>query len=382
MVAGTRAPSTGTGQGRDGGTTGVVGFYKSTDAGEHWTAVDVPEGPLAAPTPHVDARPLRRIGGGDLPTLAVDPKNDDVVYSASTVMWRTDDGGVDWTAVRGSSGGDDYQKIWINPHNPDTILVVSDQGAVVSANGGKSWSNWYTQPTAAMYHVTTDDAFPYRVCGGQQDSGSACVDSRSNGRQITFHDWHPVNIQEYGIAAPDPKNPDMVYGSSRNDVSLYNRKTGQTTRVGPNMGPRGGGVQPRRPDDADPLVAGRPEHPLLHVERRLGDARPRPQLEADQPRPVAADLAGAGDGGEVCGGREARPRGDDYGPVGVAAGRRNALGGHRRRQHPDDDRRRRALDERDAAADQAVDPHLQHRRRPLRHAAPRTPRRTPCASTT
>ncbi len=240
MVAGTRAPSTGTGQGRDGGTTGVVGFYKSTDAGEHWTAVDVPEGPLAAPTPHVDARPLRRIGGGDLPTLAVDPKNDDVVYSASTVMWRTDDGGVHWTAVRGAYGGDDYQKIWINPHNPDTILVVSDQGAVVSANGGKSWSNWYTQPTAAMYHVTTDDAFPYRVCGGQQDSGSACVDSRSNDGMITFHDWHPVNIQEYGIAAPDPKNPDLVYGSSRNDVTLYNRRTGQTTRVGPNMGPRGG----------------------------------------------------------------------------------------------------------------------------------------------
>ncbi|MDE3153920.1 MAG: glycoside hydrolase, partial [Acidobacteriota bacterium] len=240
MVAGTRDPYTGTGQGRDGGTTGTVGFFKSTDAGEHWTAVDVPPGPLAEPTPHVDTRPLLRIGGGDLPTLAVDPKNNDVVYSASTVMWRSDDGGVHWTAVRGAYGGDDYQKIWINPNNPDIILVVSDQGAVISANRGRSWSNWYTQPTAAMYHVSTDDAFPYRVCGGQQDSGSACVKSRSNDGMITFHDWHPVNIQEYGIAAPDPKNPDLVYGSSRTDVTLYNRKTGQTTAVGPNMGPRGG----------------------------------------------------------------------------------------------------------------------------------------------
>ncbi len=156
------------------------------------------------------------------------------------MLWRSDDGGVHWTAVRGAYGGDDYQKMWINPDNPDILLVVSDQGAVISANHGESWSNWYTQPTAAMYHVTTDNAFPYRVCGGQQDSGSACVKSRSNDGMITFHDWHPVNIQEYGIAAPDPKDPDMVYGSSRTDVTLYNRKTGQSTNVGPDMGPRGG----------------------------------------------------------------------------------------------------------------------------------------------
>ncbi len=117
---------------------------------------------------------------------------------------------------------------------------MSDQGAVISANRGESWSNWYTQPTAAMFHVTADNDFPYRLCAGQQDAGSACVQSRSMDGMITFHDWHPVNIQEYGIAAPDPRDPDMVYGSSRSDVSLYNRKTGQTTHVGPDMGPRGG----------------------------------------------------------------------------------------------------------------------------------------------
>ena len=110
---------------------------------------------------------------------------------------------------------DDYQKMWINPNDTNILLVVSDQGAVISANGGASWSNWYTQPTAALYHVTTDNAFPYRVCSGQQDSGSACVESRSNDGMITFHDWHPVNIQEYGIAAPDPKDPDLVFGSAR-----------------------------------------------------------------------------------------------------------------------------------------------------------------------
>jgi len=142
--------------------------------------------------------------------------------------------------VRGAYGGDDYQKIWINPNNPNIIFTVSDQGAVVSANRGESWSNWYTQPTAAMFHVTADNDFPYRLCAGQQDAGSACVQSRSNDGMITFHDWHPANIQEYGIAAPDPRDPDMVYGGQRSGITLYNRKTGQTTQVGPDMGPRGG----------------------------------------------------------------------------------------------------------------------------------------------
>jgi photosystem II stability/assembly factor-like uncharacterized protein len=216
-------------------TPSTVAFYKSDDAGEHWSlAVQMPGMPSQAGR-MTDARPMARIGGGDLPTLYVDPKNENVVYSASTVMWRTEDAGYSWSAVRGAPGGDDYQKIWINPNDPNIVFAVSDQGAVVSANRGVSWSNWYTQPTAAMYHVTTDNAFPYRVCSGQQDSGSACVPSRSDDGQITFHDWHPVNIQEYGIAAPDPRDPDMVYGSMRSGVSLYNRKTAQTTYVGPDM---------------------------------------------------------------------------------------------------------------------------------------------------
>ncbi len=237
MIAGT----TRSGEGADRAmTAGVVGLFKSTDAGEHWMAVDVPEGAGVPATPHVDTRPLARIGGGDLPTVTVDPTDENVLYSATVVMWRSDDGGVHWTAIRGAYGGDDYQKIWINPNNPDIIFTVSDQGAVVSANRGKSWSNWYTQPTAAMFHVTADNDFPYRVCSGQQDAGSACVKSRSDDGMITFHDWHPANIQEYGIAAPDPRDPDMVYGGQRSGVTLYNRKTGQTTQVGPDMGPRGG----------------------------------------------------------------------------------------------------------------------------------------------
>jgi len=234
MVAG--APPAGV---QAGPTTGVIGFYRSTDGGEHWQAVDVPSSPGGSAAKVPDPRPLERIGGGDLPTIVVDGRNPNVVYSASIVFYRTDDGGLTWSAVRGSPGGDDYQRAWVNPNDPSIVFVVSDQGAVVSTNRGRSWSNWYAQPTAAMYHVSTDNAFPYRVCAGQQDSGSACVDSRSNDGEITFHDWHPVNIQEYGIAAPDPKDPDRVYGSARTGVSLYDRRTGQTTNVGPGADQRG-----------------------------------------------------------------------------------------------------------------------------------------------
>jgi photosystem II stability/assembly factor-like uncharacterized protein len=219
--------------GRGGG--GAITFYKTTDAGEHWfLATDDPRVSEMGSQRHPpDTRPLGRIGGGDLPTITIDPHDENVVYSCSTVFWRTEDGGLTWSAVRGAPGGDDYQKSWVNPINSKIILLVSDQGGVVSANRGESWSNWYTQPTAAMYHVTADNAFPYRLCSGQQDSGSACVESRGMDGEITFHDWHPVGIEEYGYAAPDPRNPDLVYGGK---VTVYNRTTAQKANVGPGGG--------------------------------------------------------------------------------------------------------------------------------------------------
>jgi len=234
------APAAGGRGGRGGG--GAIAFYKTTDGGEHWhLATEDPRVSEMGSTRHPpDTRPLGRIGGGDLPTITIDPHDENVVYSCSTVFWRTEDGGMTWSAVRGAPGGDDYQKSWLNPNNSKIILLVSDQGAVVSANRGESWSNWYNQPTAAMYHVTADNAFPYRLCSGQQDSGSACVDSRGMDGEITFHDWHPVGIEEYGEAAPDPKNPDLVYGG---EVTVYNRLTGQKMNVGPGGG-RGAVVEP------------------------------------------------------------------------------------------------------------------------------------------
>ena len=193
-------------------------IYRSEDAGENWTVATT------------DTRPGARIGGGDLPVLTVDPKNPDVLYSASTVTWRSTDAGKTWTGIRGAPGGDDYQKIWINPNNPDIILIASDQGAIVSVNGGHTWSSWYNQSTAAMYHVAADNAYPYRLCSGQQDSGSACVSSRGNDGEITFREWHAVGVEEYGYAAPDPLNPDLVYGGK---ITRYDRRTGQVENIAP-----------------------------------------------------------------------------------------------------------------------------------------------------
>jgi photosystem II stability/assembly factor-like uncharacterized protein len=198
-----------------------LGVYRSDDAGESWTkATD-------------DPRPAMKIGGGDLPILKVDPKDPNVVYSTSIVTLRSTDGGKTWISLRGAPGGDDYQNLWINPDNPNILLLVSDQGAVVSVNRGATWSSWYNQPTAQLYHVAVTNTFPYKVCAGQQESGSVCISSRGNDGSITFREWHPVGVIEYGYVAPDPLHPEIVFGAGRSEVSKYNTITGQVQNVTP-----------------------------------------------------------------------------------------------------------------------------------------------------
>ena len=194
------------------------GLYRSDDAGENWYEITKDD----------------RVAGraSDFAEVKVDPKNPDIVYTASVVSWKSVDGGKTFTALRGAPGGDDYHRFWINPTNPQIMLLVGDQGAIVSVNGGETWSSWYNQPTAAFYHVSTDNAFPYRVCGGQQESGSACIDSRGDDGRITFREWHPVAVEEYGYVAPDPLDPDIVYGGK---VTRYDRRTGQVQDVSPKM---------------------------------------------------------------------------------------------------------------------------------------------------
>jgi len=193
-------------------------LFRSDDAGETWARLP-------------DTRPAARIGGGDLPRVGVHPADPDTVFVVSTVSWKSTDGGRTWFAFKGAPGGDDYQNLWINPSNPDIILYASDQGATLTVDGGRSWSSWYNQPTAQLYHVAADNAFPYRVYSGQQESGSVGIATRGNDGQITFRDWRPVGVDEYGYAAPDPRDPDFVYGGRR--VTRYDRRTGQVETVGP-----------------------------------------------------------------------------------------------------------------------------------------------------
>ncbi|MHB8302872.1 MAG: WD40/YVTN/BNR-like repeat-containing protein [Acidobacteriaceae bacterium] len=197
---------------------GTVHLYRSDDAGAHWTVATT------------DPRPALRIGGGDVPVPKFDTKNPDVVYSTSIVTWKSVDGGKTWTAFRGAPGGDDYQNIWIDPDNPKIIALVGDQGAIISVNGGDTWSSWYNQPTAQLYHVAADNAFPYRICAGQQESGSVCIASRGNDGEITMRDWHPVGAEEYGYVTPDPKNPNLVYGGR---LTRYDGRTTQVQDVAP-----------------------------------------------------------------------------------------------------------------------------------------------------
>ncbi len=193
------------GQGR-----GAEGFYRSNDGGESWALVSKDS----------------RLGLD----VRVHPANADVVFVGNIAAYRSDDGGKTWTSIKGAPGGDDYQRIWINPLQPDIMLFTADQGAVVTVNGGRTWSSWYNQPTAQMYHVTTDNQFPYWVYGGQQESGAIGIASRGNGGQISFRDWIGVGADEYAYIAPDPQDANIIYGGR---VMRFDRRTGQAQNVAP-----------------------------------------------------------------------------------------------------------------------------------------------------
>ena len=192
------------------------GLYRSDDAGESWYVIND------------DPRVIQR--SSDFAEVKVHPQNPDIVFTGSIVVWKSTDGGRTFMTPRGAPGGDDYHRIWINPIHPEIMLIATDQGAIVTVNDGETWSSWYNQPTAQMYHVTADNAFPYRVCSGQQESGSACVKSRSDFGAITYRDWTPVGVTEYGYVAPDPLDPDIVYGGR---VTRFDRRTWQRQDITP-----------------------------------------------------------------------------------------------------------------------------------------------------
>ena len=204
------------------------GIYRSDDAGESWRKVSN------------DQRTWGR--GSDFAEIRPHPKNPEIVFVANTASYKSTDGGKTWVGFKGAPGGDDYHRIWINPEQPDIMLFASDQGATITVNGGATWSSWYNQPTAQMYHVITDNRWPYWVYSGQQESGSAAVASRGDYGAITWRDWRTVGVEEYGYVAPDPLNPDITYGGK---ITRYDWKTGQVQNISPQAGGRGGGGQYR-----------------------------------------------------------------------------------------------------------------------------------------
>jgi photosystem II stability/assembly factor-like uncharacterized protein len=192
------------------------GVYRSDDAGESWRKLNN------------DQRLWGR--GSDFAEIRPDPKNPETVYVANTASYKSTDGGKTFTGFKGAPGGDDYHRIWINPDNPEIMLFASDQGAVITVNGGETWSSWYNQPTAQFYHVITDNQFPYWVYSGQQESGSAGVASRGDYGAITWRDWQTVGVEEYGYVAPDPLNPNIIYGGK---ITRFDKTTGQTQNIAP-----------------------------------------------------------------------------------------------------------------------------------------------------
>jgi photosystem II stability/assembly factor-like uncharacterized protein len=196
------------------------GLYRSDDAGASWKHISK------------DARIWQR--GWYFGRIAVDPTNAERVFVMNTIVLRTDDGGEHFAALKGDATGDDFHELWIDPDNANRQILGVDQGAIVTQNGGTTWSSWHNQPTAQIYHVSTDNRFPYRVYGAQQDSGAAALPSRTgDGDGITMRDFHEVTAGgEADMIAPDPDDPDIIYGGRVDKLDL---RTNQTRSVDPTL---------------------------------------------------------------------------------------------------------------------------------------------------
>jgi len=232
-----------------------AGLYRSDDGGTTWL--------LAGADPRLTSR------NWYFCRVTVNPQNPDVVYVPNVALLKSADGGKTFTALKGQPGGDDYHELWIDPKNPAHMIVGSDQGAVISLDGGQTWSSWYNQPTAQFYHVAVDDAFPYRVYGAQQDAGTAAVASRSDFGELTFRDWAPVGAGESGYIAPDPLNPDIVYGGDTyGGVHRFDRVTGQSQDITPWPAPSFGQPMPQRRYRftwTSPIVFDRKDPHILYI---------------------------------------------------------------------------------------------------------------------
>ena len=197
------------------------GLYRSDDGGASWKKI---------------TEDARITGNGYFSRVFLDPHNPDIVYVAQTSLYRSSDGGVTFESYKGAPGGDDNHALWIDPTNSDYMIMGSDQGATISMDGGKSWTSWYNQPTGQIYHVSTDNRFPYWVYGTQQDSGSVATLSRGDYGAITFLDWDPIGAYEFGYIIPSPLDPNIVYaGGEARGLWRVDRTNRQVKVISPNV---------------------------------------------------------------------------------------------------------------------------------------------------
>jgi photosystem II stability/assembly factor-like uncharacterized protein len=196
------------------------GLFSSNDAGVTWTKISA------------DTRIWGR--GWYFNKVTTDPKDPDTVYVQNTSIYKSTNGGKNWTAIKGAPGGDDYHQLWINPDDPKRMIAASDQGTIVTEDGAETWSSWYNQSTAQLYHVAADYRFPYWITGAQQDSGAIGVPSRSNSDEISNRDWAGLCAGgEAGYTAPDPLHPELLFGGT---VTRCNVETGASQNVSPEKG--------------------------------------------------------------------------------------------------------------------------------------------------
>ncbi len=196
------------------------GLYRSDDAGANWVKTSG------------DARIWQR--GWYFGEITADPNNADRIYAMNTIVLRSDDGGKTFIALKGDPTGDDFHALWIDPNDSSRQILGVDQGALVTLNGGTTWSSWYNQPTAQIYHVSTDKRFPYWIYGAQQDSGALGLPSRGgSGDGITMREFAEVAAGgESDNIAPDPDDPQTVFGGRVDKLDL---RTQQVRNVDPTL---------------------------------------------------------------------------------------------------------------------------------------------------
>ena len=200
-MAGTAGRGAGGGAGR--------GLYRSDDGGDSWT---------------LGTQRLASAGG----KIYADPQNPDVVYVMGTSIYRSSDGGKSVASWWGAPSGADPRFMWIDPTNSKRMLIGVDQGAAITVDGGASFTPYYGLVNGQFYRVATDYDFPYHVCGPQQDSGTACVASRSDFGEIRPNDWYPAGGFENGFLIADPSDKRYMYTQGwYHALRRYDRVTGQ-----------------------------------------------------------------------------------------------------------------------------------------------------------